>query len=150
MDSRARDLIKMGDGLFSQRSGLMALWQEIAEQLYPERADFTSQRSEGALFADNLFGSYPLLARRELGNSFAAMLRPRNAPWFALHVQDEDQDKDKASREYLEWATQVQWRAVYDPEAKFVEATKQADHDVATFGNGVIWAGLNSDRSALL
>lgn len=150
MDARAHDLIKMGDGLFGQRSGLMSLWQEIAEQIYVERADFTSQRNEGSSFAENLFGSYPLLARRELGNAFGAMLRPRSAPWFALHVQDEKLDKSKTERAFLEWMSKVQWRAMYDPEARFAESTKQADHDVAAFGNAVIWAGLNSTRSALL
>jgi len=52
MDSRARELIKMGDGLFNQRSGLMSLWQMVAEQIYVERADFTSNRSEGSSFAE--------------------------------------------------------------------------------------------------
>lgn len=150
MEQRARDLIKMGDGLFTQRQGLMSLYQEIAEQLYPERADFTANRSEGTVFADNLFASYPLIARRELGDAFGAMLRPRNAPWLALHVQDEEVDKGKEERAYLEYMTKIQWRAMYDPDALFVEATKQADHDVAAFGNAVIWVGLNSTRSALL
>lgn len=149
-DSRAREVIKMGEALFSQRSGLMSLWQEIAEQIYVERADFTYNRTEGAIFADHLFGSYPLLARRELGNAFGTVLRPRNAPWFGVHVQDERLDKGHTERSYLDYVTKVQWRAVYDPDAKFVDATKQADHDVAAFGNAVIWAGLNTSRSKLL
>lgn len=150
MDQRARDLIKIGDGLFTRRSGLMSLWQEIAEQIYVERADFTANRSDGAMFADNLFGSFPLIARRELGNAFGAMLRPRSAPWFGVHVHDERLDRGKDERAYLEYLTHVQWRAMYDPDARFVDATKQADHDLAAFGNAVIWAGLNSTRSALL
>jgi hypothetical protein len=150
MDQRARDLITMGEALFARRSGLMSLWQEIAEQIYVERADFTAARSEGALFAEHLFGSYPLLARRELGNAFGAILRPRATPWFALHVASDALDKQKDERTYLEALTRIQWRAMYDPEARFAEATKEADHDVAAFGNAVIWAGLNSTRSALL
>lgn len=150
MDSAARDLIKMGDGLFSRRSGLMGMWQEIGEQMYPERADFTTNRSDGATFADNLFGSYPLLARRELGNAFGSILRPRTVNWFDIHVQDKELDKGKEERAYLEYLGDVTRRAIYDPAAKFVDATKQADHDVAAFGNAVIWVGLNSTRSSLL
>src|SRR3990167_474137 len=150
MDSRARELIKMGEAGFNARSGLHSLWQDIAENCYVERADFTSSRTDGSAFADHLFGSYPLLARRELGNSFGSVMRPRNAPWFGVHVNDDKLDKGNTERAYLEYVTQVQTRAMYDPASKLVDATKQADHDVAAFGNAVIWAGLNSYRTGLL
>lgn len=145
-----QELVRLSDSLFSQRHGLHDLWQAIAENFYVERADFTTDRTTGAAFADHLFGSYPVFARRELGNLIASMLRPRQFKWFGLHVTNEDMDEEKENRDWLEWATGVQWRAMYDPEAMFVSATKMADHDFAAFGNAAIEVGINRRKMALL
>ena len=87
----AKALIKQGDHLFDKRGSLLSMWQSIADNFYPERADFTVSRSLGDDFADNLTTSYPLLVRRDLGNSLgtataAALLVGVNAasvptPW---------------------------------------------------------------------
>jgi hypothetical protein len=64
MNQDAQQLIKQGDHLFGKKSPILNLWQEIAEQFYPERADFTVCRSLGDEFADHLMTSYPVMARR--------------------------------------------------------------------------------------
>jgi len=45
MDQRARDVIAMGDALFTKKRVVDQLMQEIALNFYPERADFTSGMS---------------------------------------------------------------------------------------------------------
>ena len=137
MDQRARDLIKHGNGLFNSRTGLVSMWQVLAENFYPERADFNGPLPD-ANSSDSLFSSYPVLARRELGNMFAAMLRPRSAKWFSAHVSDKRLDEDPEARAYLEYVSDVMWQVMYDPMGNFVRATKEADHDYATFGQAVI------------
>lgn len=150
MDQRARDVIAMGDALFAKKRPVDQLNQEIALNFYPERADFTARHSDGAEFAGHLFSSYPVLARRELGNLFASNLRPRATKWFSTHARDEALDKGTEERRYLEYLTDVQWRAMYDAASQFVRATKEADHDFAAFGNAVIKAGPNLAGDGLL
>jgi len=150
MDQRARDLLAIGSGMFSRRAGVMALWQVLGENFYPERADFTTTRADGDEFMADLASSYPVLARRELGNIFSSMLRPRAAPWAEIHAVDKQVDKDDAARAWCEWATSVMWRAMYEPAAGFVAATDQTDHDFAAFGNGVILVDTNRSRDSLL
>src|SRR5688572_9094578 len=150
VDLRAREILTIGDKLFSDRSSLDNLWQEIALNFYPERADFTAKRSEGEEFADHLFSSYPVMARRELGNLISANTRPRDRRWMSIHVDDETLDEKVPERAFLERLTDIQWRAMYDRPAMFVKATKEADHDFATFGNAVIQYSLNAARDALL
>jgi len=83
MDQNARHLIEVGNGLFSKKaSGWDALCQDIAEQFYPLRADFTSSLSLTSL-GDDLMDSYPVQARETLGNAPNAMLR--QGDWFAHH-----------------------------------------------------------------
>lgn len=149
MDTRAKELIDQGDLLFSKRLSFVSLLQEIAENFYPERADFTVSRTLGEDFAANLTTSYPLIMRRELGNAFSAMLRRQDLEWFRISV-DREERLDNAGREWLEWATGVQRRAMYDRQSRFVRATKEGDHDFAAFGQTVISEEINYKATALL
>lgn len=145
----AKELIEQGDRLFSSRGALVSLWQEQAENFYPERADFTITRALGDEFASNLETSYPILARRDLGNAIGTMLRPRGMEWFAARtLRPEREDND--GRRWLQWASGVQRRAMYDRRAQFVRATKEGDHDWSAFGQCVISAELNRARDGLL
>lgn len=144
-----KKLIQIGDQLFSSRGTLMMLWQEIAENFYPERADFTVKREIGDDYAGNLTTSYPLLVRRELGDSISSMLRPRGQEWFAISIED-DEDLDNSGKQWLEWATGVQKRAMYDRMSQFVRATKEGDHDFAAFGQPVISVEIDWSTTSLL
>jgi hypothetical protein len=130
-----KTLIDQGDRLFSKRGSLMSLMQEVARHFYPERANFTEQIYVGEEFATDLTTSYPLLCRRELGNTFGSMLRPSDIDWFKQTVEGVTDHESKA---WLEWATKTQKRAMYDRRAQFVRATKEGDHDYAAFGQCVV------------
>ena len=57
------DLIAQSEQLFGKRTALLSLWQCMADNFYPERADFTAVRNLGEDFASNLSTSYPIMAR---------------------------------------------------------------------------------------
>lgn len=144
-----KQLITAGDQLFGKRSTLMLLWQDISEQFYVERADFTVKREIGDDYAGNLTTSYPLLVRRELGDAISSMLRPRGQEWFAVSVE-RDERLDSSGKAWLEWATGVQKRAMYDRLSQFVRATKEGDHDFASFGQCVISVEVDWSTTSLL
>jgi len=149
MDSNARTLIERGDTLFGKRGALMSMWQEVAANFYVERADFTVTRTIGTTFAENLTTSYPLLARRELGDGLGSMLRPKEKEWFFCETSRQDR-VDNQGKRWLEQATQTQRRAMYARASKFIRATKEGDHDFGTFGQAVLSAQLNRNRDDLL
>lgn len=149
-DSRAREILSIGDKMFANKTHVDSLWEEIALQFYPERADFLTVRSTGDEYSDHLFTSVPSMARRELGNMLSAALRPRSQKWFSIHVGDDDTDDVTVNRKFLEFLSDIQWRAMYEADAGFVRATNQADHDFVTFGNAVLKVGLNAEGNSLL
>lgn len=149
IDNRVKDLITQGDALFGKRVQIDAMWQEIAENFYPERANFTRPYIWGEDYVSNLTTSYPLIVRRKLGNSLGAMLRPRNMQWASISVDREDR-LDKPGTEWLQEKTAVQWRAMYDSASQFVRATKEGDHDFATFGQAVIQTEIDRQQATLL
>lgn len=147
MDSRAREVLRMGDGLFS-RENINELWQELALNFDPERAQHTEKRYDGEEFAEHLYSSYPTLAHRELSNMLDEFLFPND--FFSIHVDDEDLDEDDGNRKYLEYITDIQMRAMMDPVADLITARGETSRDFVTFGNGVIEFGKDTDGEALL
>jgi hypothetical protein len=145
-----KQLKETADDLFGKKSPLTSLHQEIADQFYPERADFTVTRSIGTDFAANLMTSYPLTCRRELGNQFSSMLRPTARPWFHTQRKYENDEDDTEIRTWLQWAERTQRRAMYHKDAMFKRATKEGDHDFAAFGQCAISVELNRDANGLL
>jgi len=145
----AKQLAEQATALFSKRSTLVMMWQEVAENFYPERADFTVHRVVGTDFASGLMTSYPILARRDLGDQFGSMLRPTNKEWFHTTLSDVKRETLEAKR-WLQMADQTMRKAMYDPIAHFNRALKEGDMDFASFGQCVITVELNSFGNALL
>lgn len=147
---RVRDLLAISDAMFADKAFMLSLWDEIAGQFYPERQDFTTIRETQAEWADHLSDSFPIFARRELGDAVSSMLRPRGKPWASLKMRRDALNEIPAVKTWLSEKTKVLMRMLYDPAAKFVRATKMADHDYVTFGNAVISVEDVPDRSQLL
>lgn len=130
---RPQDLIIRGQQLFKERKAITTLWQELAENFYPQRADFTINRYIGEEFAEHLYSSYPILVHRDLSTSFAAMLRPRAKEWFDISVEYFD-ELGLEARGWLQWATKRMRSAMYDRKSQFIRATSEGDADFALTG----------------
>lgn len=148
-ESNAKELLLRAEKLFATRASTLMLWQELAEQFYPERADFTVTRQQQG-FADHLFSTDPVMMRRDLGNAISAMTRPSGRQWGKPDIDDEKLRERDDVRAYLDWMGTVQWRAMYDPKAMFVRATKEADNDEVAFGNAVTSVEPNMQAGRLL
>lgn len=145
----SKDLRGFADALFTKKQPLIKLQQEIAENFYPERADFTVKRYLGDDFAGNLMTSYPVLCRRDLTDQIGTMLRNTNKPWFNMVVKDQT-SIDHDAKAWLEWATGTQRRAMYARQTLFSKATSQADADYATFGGAAMTVRLNRNHDDLI
>lgn len=148
--TRVQELVGVGDRLFTARQSLTGLWQEIADNFYPERATFTVSRTIGADFSAHLMSGFPAKARRDLANSLSAMLRPRQKLWAPIKASDDRVNEDQASRQWLEFQSERMRKFMYEPDAQFVRATKEADHDFVTFGNAVIEVCMRQRADGLL
>lgn len=131
------------------RGSLLSLWQEIANNFYPERAEFTTTHTLGTDFASNLTTSIPVMARRDLGDMFSSMLRDQSIMWYKVGV-DKPEDIDSAGKIWLEESGDRMRHAMYNKAAKFQRATKQGDHDYATFGQCAISKEMLADKGHLL
>ncbi len=141
-----KQLNQFAEKLYEDKKYLDSLNQEIAENFYPERSSFTYQRELGEEFAENLLTSYPVLVRRELADQTGSMLRPVGQPWFEIIAKDPERNKNDEAKRWLEAATHIQRRAMYDPVALFDRATKEGDNDFMSFGQCSISSELVLDH----
>jgi hypothetical protein len=133
---RVKDIVSVGDALFSKRYPVMSLWQTQAENFHVMRADFTRRRYFSEEFGSYLMTGRPARCHRDLKNSFSTMLR--RDQWFHAKTVSESINEDRNAKVWLDEASKVQRRAMYDRRAAFVRATSVADGDFCAFGNAVI------------
>lgn len=140
-----KQLIDLTEHQFQLQYHMKSLWQVLAEHFYPERSDFIHARNIGSEFADHLVDSFPLLVRRDLGNSLSAMLR--DGRWFAMTSEPES---DWSGNIWLEEKTERLFKLFNHRSANFTRATKEGDHDYVTFGQGVLSVESNRRHGGLL
>lgn len=150
MRQRVKDIVAEAERRFAEHARILPLWQTLAENFHPMRADFTRVRSPSEEFASFLMSGRPALSFRELQNSLSGMLRPRDQQWFHPRTHDERVNKLPDARSYLDWMGQVQRRIMYDRRANFVRATKECDGDFCLTGNGAITVDPNKFMDGLL
>ena len=149
MNEDIQQHIKTSSKLFSDKLVLDTRNQEIADNFYIERADFTVKRNIGNIYADHLYTSFPLVASRELSDMVGSLLRPKSSEWFSMALLDERYE-DHASKQWMQHKTGIMRRAMYNPDAMFQRATKEADRDYVNFGNCVLSVEPNRYRNGLL
>lgn len=146
MKQTVQEVLQFCENLFTRQKPMLGLYQTLADHFYPERADFLHARNVGAELADYLVDSYPILVRRDLANSFHAMLR--DGEWFEISVNGNEPDYN--AKRWLEWAGKRQLNMMNVKASGFVRSTKEGDHDYATFGQTVISTEINRQRSGYL
>lgn len=144
MKKRVQEVLSIGDALFTVKQPILSLWQAMAEQFYPERADYTYTRSMGMEFASHLMTGIPAMASRDLSNAIAAMLRPPGQMWFHPRTTSDVINHDADARMWLDWAGEQMRLAMYDIASGWSRATKEGDRDYCVIGNACI--GLRPNR----
>ena len=149
-DQAARDLIDIDARLFAAKGSLDNLYQELAEFLYPERADFTQELILGQEYASHLTDATPVLMRRELGDQIGSMTRPDGRQWFKAAAANKYVSRDRSAAAFLEFMTDVNAAILNSRDSGFRRAAQSVEHDFATFGMGWMQVSYNKTRDNLM
>lgn len=125
-------------------------WDDIARVMNPRRLGFNTQVTTGDSRVDEIFDGTPMRAARFLANSIAGFMRPEGQQWIFIRVDDEAVN---ASEEAQLWLTQAEnelQQEIYEPRAKFRQASGETDFDLVSLGTGIIWIGENKRQDGLL
>lgn len=135
-DSRVETLLEIGNSLFQEDWAWFNLAQDICENFYPMRADYTADSDISADYAAYIQDGTPVLFREELGNAIPAMLRQGN--WFTVGSGDDRLDKRPEVQRSLRYATSLMRSTMLDRHSGWELASIEADHDWVSVGQPVM------------
>lgn len=150
LDERVYKARKRSEKLFQAFSNFRIYCQEVAELFWPERANFTIDKTPGIDMQQGLFTGTPQLLRRDLANRIGTLTRPPSDEWFRLVARPEEMMTDDAVRYWCDLVTRQQRRIIYDRNANFTAALSLADQEYVCFGNSVSWVAYNRAETGLV
>lgn len=139
MDSRAKSLIERKNRMAGERGVWENHWQEIAELMSPDRADFTGYRTPGEKRMEKIHDGTALLSSTHLGSGLWGMLTSSTNDWFGVESEIAELNKDYSVKVWCA-ETSRRMRSVFASHGQaFYSAALDYLYDVPTLGTGVFY-----------
>jgi hypothetical protein len=132
-----------------ERSNWDNVFQQIAERVLPEMAEFTSQRTEGERRTEKMFDPTPALAARKAISAISAFAWPSNQRYQKLTTNDPDLNKVHRVKAYFDEVTDRIFRARYSPRASFESQMAELALMSHVFGTGPMFVDEDIKRQTL-
>lgn len=124
-------------------------FQQIAERVLPQMADFTSERSDGARRTEIMFDSTAALAATKAVAALSAFIWPSNQRYQKLTTSDKALNKVHRVKVYLDALTDTVFEARYSPRAAFEAQMGESALQFMVFGTGLMFVDDDVRRRAL-
>ena len=135
-DKRAIDWLDRYRGLCSKRDQWKNIWQDCADLFHPVRGGFTSPLLAGQELNQNIYDSTPMQSRRGLSTNISALLKNSTTRWFGIKSVNEELNDSERAKTWFDAVEDRMWKAIYAPEARFIQQSRAVDDDICTFGLG--------------
>jgi len=142
-------LITRSQSLKSDRGNFESHWQEIAELIYPEHANFTFTASPGEKRNSKVFDSVPIHANQLLASGLFSLLTSSASPWFHIEPIDANIMSTREISIYLNEVSKIMYHEINNPVAGFSSAVHEGYLEYGAFGNLTIFVEENLKKSAL-
>lgn len=127
-----------------------SLWESVAEILLPRRMGFTSEWVPGSQRTDRIYDTAPMLAARGLASTIDGLIKPKQSQWFEGEPEGVDLLEDPEAAAWVYDSMRRLFREIYRPQARWMQATGEADADLVTLGNAFVMCVDNSARDGFL
>lgn len=133
----------------NDRANFEDTWQQIAERVLPQAADFNSQRSQGEVRTEKMFDATASLAAQKAVAAIGSFIWPSNQRYQRLTVSDKSLAKSQAVKAYMDTLTDVLFETRYSPRAAFEAQMGEAALQFFVFGTGLLFIEDNLKERAL-
>jgi hypothetical protein len=134
-ESRAKDIIEQQQKLRGMRSNWDNLWQEIADRVWPQMADFVMKRASGEKRTDKIFDSTAPLALDRGSAAFHSLIVPDSGMWHGLAMgKDQGLMENVALKGWLDEIRKVLFALRRSPRANFSGQAQECIKSLLGFG----------------
>jgi hypothetical protein len=135
-------LCKRYDALKGNRGTFESHWQEIGEYIFPRRADFNVQRTEGDKRQQRIYDSTGIQALELLAAGLHGMASNPASRWFSLKTSDENLNENDNVREWLSNVEDRIFSKMHSPGSAITTHLHELYLDYAAFGTAVMFIGV--------
>jgi hypothetical protein len=104
MAEDAKKILVQYEALKSERATWESHWQEVAEYVMPDKANFVNVMTPGSKIGANIADASAIRAHEILSAGLHGNLTSPSAPWFSLKIEG----KDLNSKEVRQWLKDVE------------------------------------------
>jgi len=134
-------LIREVDQAFSQRSEHDPKWQDIADVMAPQFADFTTQRTPGQRRDFKIIDAHGIEAGGRFARSLSGLLTPEGYRWLGLRVADPKIGEIGSVKSYLEMTERTLLDCFHSPSSAFYQMSEEFYLQIGYFGNSPVFIG---------
>jgi len=134
MDYESR--MRAFDRVKAKRGNWDTTFQEIAERVMPQMADFNTRQAEGAKRTEKMFDPTAGLAAQKAVSAIAAFAWPSNQRYQKLTTNNKELNKIQRVKAWFDDATDKLFEARYSPRAAFESQMSESALTSFVFGTG--------------
>lgn len=142
-------LVRRAEEAMNGRANWESWWQDLADRVLPQMADFGTQRTPGEKRTEKMFDSSAALAATKTVAALGAFAYPANQQYQKLTTSNDDLNKVYAVKAYFEQLTKRLFLARYSPRASFESQMGEAALQHVVFGTGPMFVEDNVKKRAL-
>jgi hypothetical protein len=121
------------------RANWETLWQQIADRVLPQAADFTSKRTDGERRTSLMYDATAALAARNAVAAISTFCWPSNQTYQKLTTSDDSLNQSQRVKVAMDEWTKRLFAARYSPRAAFEAQMGEAALQFFVFGTGVLF-----------
>ncbi len=139
MSQRIEDILRRLETAKSLRSNWDRTFQDIADRILPQAAEFQSKRADGEDRTDLMYDATAALALQKYVAAIESFATPRNQLWHGLTVTDKSLAKKQRVKQYLDEWRGILFRVRYSPRSAFASQSNEAYLSHGAFGTGGLY-----------
>lgn len=147
--NQAEKLCRRFDTLKADRGQWEEHWQDVAEYVFPRRAEFNVRRTGGDKRQQKIVDGTGTHSLELLAAGLHGLATNPAARWFSLRLRDEEMNRDDDNREYLAVVEDIMFGEMNAPRASLATHLHELYLDIAAFGTAIMFIG-ESDAGNLM
>jgi hypothetical protein len=134
------DLCRRYEQAHNDRANFDAQFQDIADRVWPQMADFNVTRSDGAVRTEKMLDATSALAAQRALAAITSFFWPSNQRYQKLTTDHDSLNNSQRVKQYLDNATDVLFRVRYSTRAAFEAQMSETGMSFIVFGTGMLFA----------